>query len=507
MINDDSNTIPYRSRIIKVKCKPSLIRKPVGVQRSSDKFLWQTNDTIKPFEEGLPLITGSAFGKPFVDPNEVEKSINQRRKDIIKEFYPDGTNKNNRSEKYRSSINSSEKETQSNNKICGRTTNKGAKRPKSPKTGILFVPLQEDTIDCIGRIYLKSVDGTEPIEVGENPFPPCSRKIPRNTLPPKNVSQIVQDEIHRVFKPGSESFSGTDYENDFPLNGFYPSSTSDDSDLIVEEEDIPDIFEDGVDTSTIFLDPHEKDIFFTKEKVPFTKNEAEMLKKWRLQNQQNNLLIGKKEKEMMKERSMCMSRTFQSRLAFDKQLELTEQLCERVKYLQPGKGENRKQMSWKISSKFANHDPSSLPFRKRVWEKFRQMVKFVGYVQTPTQDKLVTMFRDHLLAGHTVGPEMFFNILDKLENDEFINLKHALFIEFMRDSIGVTCEDLHKYIHDRNACDMFVKDAPEEIKRIKKRKERTKLKIKKEQEERLLRAGMFSIPDIEQGMKIFRPPQ
>lgn len=490
---------PVSSQKIQLHYSPSVLRKKTGVVAKDLRFKWQTPDTVKPFEQGLPLITDSPLSKPFVDPVEVETSMKARKEDLLNLLYPEEVRELLRQNNaYEEQTNVSK-----DNKFTGlynRLNKKKLRMKNKPITGLMRVPIQEDVIDCIGTINLKSVSGREPLKEGESAFPAIPRKLPRENAPKKELSNVVKEQIHRVFKSNTEPFTSIDNEADFPLEGFYPPSHAseviEDSECEVEEEE-------EQNEKTLLIDPHERDIYFTKEKVPFTRNEVWMFNKWRKDNKENRYLCRQKDDQILHERAQSIERTFQSRLAFDKELDITDKLCDRVKYLPVGKGENRKKLSWQKAALAAKKDRSALPYRKAIWTELRNQVKESGYLQTPEQETLVLEFRRLLISGVVVDTNCFFRALDVLKGMDFAKLSTAVIIEYLRRDIGVPQEILLKYLEKRGAPDYFILEAPGEIERIIRKKQRAERRLKEEQHLRNLRAGNITVPDLKLGMPIF----
>lgn len=491
---------PIRRKKIQIQYVPKSLTAKEGVVSQDLTFKWQTNDTIKPFEKGLPLTVDSPISKPFVDILEVDLLIKRRREEIIDEFYPPEMKEIIQEYEAEETVNP-QTQSQKFTKLYNKINNKKLRKANRPKTGIVHVPLQRDAIDCIGPINLRSVKGKIPAEEGENPFPPIPRRTPKIQMPAKNLSNVVSDNMHRVFRSHTEPFTDIDREEDFPMDGFFPKNiTKDDNDTDYSDSEDDD---DDEPHKSLLIDPHERDIFWTKDKVPFTRAEVEMFKKWRQQNRDSKSLQFSKDARLLEERAMEIERTFQSRLAFDKKLALTDKLLERVKYLAPGKGESRSHSAWKVAAAAADRDPSSLPYRKAVWSLFQQQVAFSGYLKIPTEEKLVGEIRRLFVSGAAVNSKTFFRALDSLRPMEFARLSTSVIIEHLRRDFGVTQAELIQYLKFRKAPDFFIIEAPEEIERIGKRAQRAERAAKEEAYRAKLRTGTTPVPDLALGMPMF----
>jgi hypothetical protein len=248
------------------------------------------------------------------------------------------------------------------------------------------------------------------------------RAEPSVRIPPaRATTALVKQHMQKVFKAGSEPFRDVDREEDFPTEGLYaPPESADDDKLPIERPEARE---------SILVDPREYDIFWTKHTVPFTREEVE-----RQEAQNRN---DARTREILEPRERPLVRMFQSRFAFEKELELTDQECEKVANLGLGKGTRERLSTWERAARVAERDPSSFPCRMALWERFISQVAAYEWITTAAQEKVAASFRRQLLTGSVVNEQVFWHSISDLKDEEFISRDLMIVIECLRDDIVI----------------------------------------------------------------------
>ena len=122
---------------------------------------------------------------------------------------------------------------------------------------------------------------------------------------------------------------------------------------------------------------------------------------------------------MLKRREMAIKRTFQSKLAFQKELKLVNRACRDVACIGPGKSMKSKESTWTEAARAAKHDISSLPYRKERWAAFVKFVKESGGIRMELHKKFAEQYRKMLLTGRPANARMLFDVLDTFEEMNF----------------------------------------------------------------------------------------
>lgn len=489
--------IPYNYNRIKIKQTPAHLSNLQGVSSILEKYRWQTAGSVKPIETGLPLVSESTLSHDFANAKEIEEQIKLADERITEDLLnPDRNNDFIRDKNADLNLNEQTQEYQSEFKKLYNTINqRRLARQNRPQTGISKkVDLNGNLIDCMGKLQLKSVQGTEEID-DDNPFPIIPRRQQTIGIPKRSESQIVKVNMKKVFRPNSRPFTEIDNEHDFPMtifkvDKFKPSFSRQQLEL----QQKPQKHE------SLLIDLSSQDVFWTKEKVPFTREEVGMLKKFREQCKNKTLEANKRRKEVMNERQKAISKTFQSRKAFEKEVEITEQVCRRTMTLPPGKGEEHF-LSWTEAAKEAKSDPSSLPYRKKAWEKLGVLIKEIGGLKPGNSEYLIQTFRRLLLSGEPISSSTLFDTLLVLDRGEFADTETAMTIEALREACGVSSDELIKWMESRNCPTEIMVEIPEHIQRQKRLKAiRDKKRAEKERFERIKKCD-FVIPDMSKGFQ------
>jgi hypothetical protein len=312
---------------------------------------------------------------------------------------------------------------------------------ENPPTGLLKRPYADDLIDNIGKVNIRSAQARTFVPIGCDPFPPPAHKPPPARIPPaRATTELVKQHMSKVFKAGSEPFRDVDREEDFPTEGLYPSKEE------TTGEGQEGSQESSEERESILVNPKEYDIFWTKHMVPFTREEVEKMESWRQRRQAAQNRNDARTQAILQRREKAIIRTFQSRMAFEKELELTDKECDKVTNLGLGKGHRGKFSTWELAARTAASDPSSLPCRMALWEKFVAQVSSYGYITTEAQDKVMKAFRRQLLSGCVVSQQLFWHSISVLNEDELISTDLFVLIECLRDDLGVPQKEWLAYM-------------------------------------------------------------
>ncbi|EAX97172.1 hypothetical protein TVAG_116900 [Trichomonas vaginalis G3] len=490
--------IPYSYNKIRIHQTPAHVSNLQGVSSIFEKYRWQTAGSVKPIEQGLPLVSESTLSHDFADAKEIDEKIKLFDEKITEDLLNPENNIDLPKESKREY--NTEDETQGHQssfkKLYLSINQKRLARQNRPQTGISKqVDYNGNLIDCMGKLTLRSVQGKENLEAGENPFPVIPRRQETVGIPKRAESQIVKVNMKKVFRPNSRPFTEIDNEEDFPMSVFKLGKiktvfSRNTLELMKKEEEEK--------KQSLLVDLSNEDVFWTKDRVPFTRSEVEMMKKFREDCKTKTSLANRKRSQVMKERQDAISRTFQSRKAFEKEVEITEKVCRRTMTLPPGKGEEH-YLSWTMAAKEAKTDPSSLPYRKNAWQKLGHLIKEIGGLKEGNSKLLIMTFRRLLLSGEPISKETLFDTLEILDRSEFADTDTAMTIEAMREACGVSTDELLNWMKSRNCPTEIMVEIPDHIKRQNRMKA---LKEKKQSEkDRLERVKKcdFVIPDVIRG--------
>ena len=493
--------IPYKGNSIRIHQTVSKLHNIQGVNTTDDKYRWQTSDSVKPFETGLPLISESALSHQFVDPLEVDRQIKKFNNEVIDDFYSEDIRELMReSEEEIENYTGATSDVSEFTKLYQRLNRKHQKIANKPFTGISKTQKADNLIDTIGKLSLKSVQNPEEVYDDEAPFPVLPRRLPKQYRPTLAETQLVKTEMKRVFKPSVTPFTDIDDESDFPMTQFGISRKPS---RIVFPKQFGDEEEDFDDGQSLLIDIRDEDIFWTKDCAPFTRKEVGLMKKFREQCRSFSEQQNRKTEEIMQIRDRAITRTFQSRKAFDKEIELVEAEKKRVMNLPPGKGEPH-QLSWVIASKEANRDRASLIYRKKAWNQFAHRVSANGRLKTPSEIAIVEEFRRLLVQGVAVNKKCFYQTLKVLSTNDYTLLGTALIIEILRDVCGVPSDEFMQWLKDHNYATELVAAAPECIQRIRRTKIRKMMQDEEKQNQTKLMRGETPQSTLMRGLPSFK---
>ena len=183
----------------------------------------------------------------------------------------------------------------------------------------------------------------------------------------------------------------------------------------------------------------------------------------------------------MTQREKAIKRTFQSRAAFEKEMELTDVAMERAVNLGPCKSLRTKRSTWEISARHAKNDPSSLPYRRTVWNRICNQMKLFGGFTDEAQKNVMLEFRQQLVSGRYVSPDLFWESISILQRMDFISLKMMVFLEFLRIDLNVLRDDFIRYMDENNIPTQFYFLALKEIENQETNRKTEIHRAKKEQ--------------------------
>lgn len=129
-------------------------------------------------------------------------------------------------------------------------------------------------------------------------------------------------------------------------------------------------YDDLKDVPSTLIDPTKDDIFWTKNKVPFTREDINHIFSWQIQNDAIMTMVDEKRQKKLDEREKALMTTLESKKAFEHAIDLVDKECERIVKVGPGKSEKNKQSFWIKAAKYAKNDKSSLQYRKKKWNEF-----------------------------------------------------------------------------------------------------------------------------------------
>ena len=310
----------------------------------------------------------------------------------------------------------------SNNKIKEKNKNENINDEFSYEFGKI-------KLNSVKKIYEK-VDKNEPFKINTHyKF----KKIDKSfnlTVP------LVKNKLNDILNNNLN-----DIENEFPLKDIYIKK--------IEENKI-EIFEEKDDDKPInlLIDPHEKDIFWTKEGAPFTRNEVDLLYSFHHQSD----LLEKEKKNQLKHqllnREKNINLTFQSQLAIKKQLEIINEEVKRIIYLGPGKGIKKKKSLWSEAAKISLKDTSSLNYRKNKWKDFLNFLSNNNII-SEYEKIIIEIYRNELISGKKVNLKMFWRIINSLKSQDFTSKLTLNLIEYLRKDFQVEKLELIEFIEKK----------------------------------------------------------
>lgn len=436
------NAMPYVPRKVSVKQTTSKVHEQTGIEIPIDRFAWLTDGRVRTIEEGLPLITGSIHDhNRKLNCDEVQREMEQAKLLLLNSFVEEKDKTDEIVPLESDLIGAETKELQKFKQLHNRIMRKKRRMETRVNTGIVRRPPADDMIDNIGRVYIKSAKTRQHVPRGTNPFPAARPREKMSRIPnARETTALVKEKMEKVFRHGCEPFRDIDKEEDFPIDGLTkPESQSSEK----SQKTVPEFSEEEEEVhESILVDPSQYDIFWTKARVPFTRDEVEMLEGWRTQRlrkmQEDDLRRGK----ILAQRKKSIETTFQSRRAFEKEMELTAEDCSKIAKLGPGKGMKKRQSVWQIAAREATVDKSSSLYRKAVWRKLVSQVQRYGYVTCDAQMKMLLEFRRLLLTGCCVDDSVFWQCLSVLDDHEYISRPVMTVIECLRRGIGVPSKDV-----------------------------------------------------------------
>lgn len=433
--------IPYRPETIKFPATSTHVFNKEGVFRPIDPYGWITGGKVRSIEIGLPLIHNTEYHHPMDEAKlRMDKAMEIER-NLMK------------------SVSVSKKGENSNSETAKKATGRSNK-----------AILQEQTTDVfhsIKKLRLKSVQEVFPKPPGANPFEASRKKRPLSTVEDsKPTIDLVKNQMKKVFNSGSSDFESCDIDQVFPTEKLYPPDTLSSKKSI---ESVSNSYEDDLDSEAVSLliDPHEKDIFWTKECAPFTKGEIDQLYSL---HHQSDVLTQKKQKQFrnqMIRRKNDIRLTFQSKKAFKKELELIEKEVDRITNIGPGKGMRNHSSLWSAAARIAENDTSAIPFRSQKWQSFSDFVSTNCYVKCESQQTVADSYRNELISGVPFEKSMFWRILDSLKPMDFQNKQAMLMIEFMRNQFQISSFQVIDYIDKRGIGHFFYQSAVDSLERKK----------------------------------------
>jgi hypothetical protein len=429
--------IPHKAKPIAQKQTGGRCCAQRGVVIPVDRFSWLTDGPVKSIETGLPLLIDCNLAQPLLVCDQVEKDIEQARFRLLEGFVDASDHLDPFPMEANEVADTHEhlEYKRLHDKIC----RKKQRRIDRPPTGIIRRPPADDLIDNIGRVHIRSARTPRRVDAGADPFPSPKHPDPPARIPPaRATTQLVKSHMARVFRPGCEPFRDVDCEDDFATGGLYAPRSEADAAPGPEAHD--------EEHQSILVDASQFDIFWTRHRAPFTREEVEMIQGWRESRLERMRNDDGRTQRLLDRRERSMGRTFQSRMAFEHELDLADRECDKVANLGPGKGPRPKQSTWEMAARTAAADPSSLPYRKSCWAAFVGRIARYGFVSSPTQEKLALEFRRQLLSGRVVGPALFWDTIAALGEMEFGTLEVMVTIDCIRDGMDVPMEEWIAYM-------------------------------------------------------------
>jgi hypothetical protein len=434
--------IPYAPRRVTQRQTSRHPYEQQGVVIPVNKFAWLTPGAVRDLEAGLPLATEMPHAPALLDYEQVSGELQQARLRFLEGFLDSSERVEVFAPDFDFETTASEEQLEYK-RLHDRLCRKKRLFAENPPTGLVRRPYADDLIDNIGKINIRSAQTRTFVAAGADPFPLPAHKRPPARIPPAQATTaLVRLHMQKVFRAGSEPFRDVDREEDFPVEGLYPPMAEAGAGGCPARES-------AEERQSILVDPKEYDIFWTKHTVPFTREEVEKMEAWRRRRQEAQNRNDARTREILERRERAIARTFQSRLAFEKELELTDRECDKVTNLGLGKGTRGRLSTWEKAALAAASDPSSLPCRMALWERFVAQVAAYGWITTEAQDKVAKTFRRQLLSGCVVNKQLFWDSISVLDEQEFISRELMIVIECLRDDIGVLQEEWLEYMEKK----------------------------------------------------------
>ncbi|OHT09669.1 hypothetical protein TRFO_21389 [Tritrichomonas foetus] len=463
--------LPYTPHTISIPQTSRRITSQQGVVIPIDRFAWLSDGAVRNIEKGLPLVSESKLSRQFLDPDAIAIQLERQRANLMEGFVLKESQDEELQPDVDIEITADTDEEKQYRKLHSKILRKNTKKLRNPGTGIIKRPPADDIIDNIGKINIKSARRRKYVPSGVNPFPAPPHRPRVQRLPDeRTTSALVKTQMKKVFKAGSKPFMNIDTDEDFDTAGLYPPEEKEPEPQVIEDED-------DLPHESLLLNPSKYDIFWTKNRVPFTRDEIEMLEGWKQDVADRMARDDQRTSRILKAREKAIERTFQSRSAFDKEIEITDLAMEKAVNLGPCKSQRAKKSSWEISARVAREDPSSLPYRKAVWNKFVNQIAKFGYITCESQKKIVMEFRSQLLIGRYVSQDLFWEAISVLDKMEYVSLPTMIVAEFLRKDLNVPEEDFVAYMKENEFPSQFYFLALDEIEIEERRKQGKKYQI------------------------------
>jgi hypothetical protein len=431
-------SIPYAVEPVKVRQTSRRMGLKEGVRRPFDRFAWLTDGPLRPIENGLPMCAGKEMSHNYNEVIHGEERIKAIEMDIRVAWGDEGPLGRSRDD-----IDIPADYSPTRLLSCRK------RQAPPPSTGLTRVDMAPDLIDCMGKLHIKSVATTLKRPPDVSPFFKPQR-MPRIRERPKSTVALVRSQMDRVFRPGCEPFRNVDTDDDFPIDDLDPPTPIDTppDERVVEDYN-------KIDAPSKLIDSSVYDVFWTKCRAPFTREDCDVLYSWRLQDDRITEHQKQKRIKMLKDREAGIRRTFQSRMAFEEEMNLVDEACDQVATLGPGKAPKGRESTWIKAARVASVDISSLPCRKVKWSAYIEFVKHGGGAQTELERKFALGWRAELMSGENVSEQMFWNVLDLFEPMDFAKEPLLHHLEFLRNDMGIERESLIAYFEERDITPYF----------------------------------------------------
>ena len=511
----DRKGLPPAPSPVRVRQTTRKINAKEGIKRPVEKFGWMSDGPLRPIEAGIPLFLGSEFSRPLVDSASRERKIMELEAEInmIRSGDSDerplslSSTKSSTKEKFESSdvgtkkkaaVEEEEEEEIDLEKIAMKV------RPKSKLTNwekrIIEKKRRQktDLIDGIAPLKLRRVNkkNIRPIPTGVSPFYHARRiertkkflpkisgqssrydagsarstystKRPNSELSELSTVPLLKYELSRVFQVGHQPFEGVDCDEDFPydneeieqfLNQINEEKKRNRNEVANENEknDNINIIKDSrfdIPYGTTLIDTSQYDVFWTKNKVPFTRADAELLYTWQYKCDSAIEAADKRRLAALQKREAALKRTFESRAAFEKATILADQEAERITFAGAGKCKTRhKESFWEKAARVADHDNSSLKHRRLAWARFIKQgteKKILPAPKGSKEEEFVQKYRSEVMKGVALSHEMFWNVISVLGKLEFAQTEICILVEILRRQFRVHKSDVVGYL-ERN---------------------------------------------------------
>lgn len=450
MNDPESVPFPYDPKPIAFKSTSVRVFSKEGVSRTIDPHAWITNGTIRPIERGLPLLFGTNDYRSVTEANEFMDKAISKTEDALKNIANEIDDDDNFMQQNKEAEDQQEKQREQKEK-------ERMNRKRRNTTGILPSEETGDILTNIGKINFRSVRRIIHKPDNEQPFPARPKTLMYNAEAESTVP-LIREEMKESFKYGQPPFSGIETEDDFPMDGFIrPDSIP--SPAKTPHANIDDIDDLDMETPSLLVDPHKDDIFWTRSRAPFTRQEVDIMYTMRTQGDLRTKRLQNRFEKEMKRRSECLKTTFKSKAAFTKRIELLEEDLDRITNIGPGKGERPKESFWVTASKLADTDITSLPYRKNKWKRFVDFVACHGYITTDSQQNAAMNYRELLLKGIPADVNMFWEWMNKLNQEDYVVTLTMLMVEFLRADFGLTSSNVIQYLEERKINTYFYKEA------------------------------------------------